>query len=312
MTTLEYTAKSPFLEHFTSWLAHTWTPAKLAEKLTASTGLDQVPTRTFLARYPDVDPLLAKYLSACIETPFSFFEILNREVGRKFACRDLISGIRHVVFDSTAGTLLRVQQVVYARIVVMDGARVLDAAAPWPLPQDVTDAILALRKVILERPSGAVEPAYARERLIEHELDARSFYWGFLKVAVKDGSLLPNVGYTQSLHKAAERLLMILAPGRTAAESTSENAVLCAIPEVHQQVVSMFTGLYENWVHERLPVLGNKTALEAVATPEGQLKVAALLAEIESDFSLLPFSLDPQVFRRMRERLGLSPTKDLH
>lgn len=65
-------------------------------------------------------------------------------------------------------------------------------------------------------------------------------------------------------------------------------------------------------MNEKLPLLGNKTALEAVATPEGRLKVQALMDEIETDFSLLPFPLDPKVFRRVRERLGLPSSSGLH
>lgn len=307
----EFTAESPFLELFISWLAHTWTPAKMSEQRKGATSRDKVPTRTFLVAHPDLDPLLAKYLTACTETPFSFFEVVKREAGRRFTCRDLICGTRHVVPDGAAATLLRAHQVVYARIVEVDGAMVIDTAAPWPLPEDMTPAILALRDVILEHPSG-VEPAHARAGLLAHELDVRNFYWGFLEEAFKDGSLRPQLRYTHSLHTAAERLLKTLAPRRTAAEQRAENARLLAIPEVRQQVVSIFTYMCENWVNEKLPLLGGKTALESVATPEGRLKVQALMDEIETDFSMLPFSLDPQIFRRMRERLGLSPTKGLH
>jgi hypothetical protein len=310
-TPLEFTADSSFLEHFISWLAHTWTPAMLSEEPKGVPVPDEVPTQTFLARHPDVHPLLARFLTACIETPFSFYEVPNRDVGQSFTCRDLICGTRHVVIESLASTLLRIHQNLYARIVEMDGVPVIEAAAPWPLPEDLKPAILALREEILGRSSG-VRREHARQSLLAHELQLRAFYWGFVEQAFKEGSLRPQVRYTHGLYNAAEHLLMTLAPGRTVAGEKSENEVLSAIPDVRQQVVSIFTGLYENWVNERLPVLGNKTALEAVATPEGQLKVAALLAEIESDLSLLPFSLDPQVFRRMRERLGIFPTEGLH
>lgn len=180
-TLLELTAESPFLPQFTSWLAHTWTPPeKLSRKRRNVAVSQQVPAQVFLARHPDLDPLLVKYLRACIDTRFSFFEVLSCEPGRRFTCWDLICSGQHLVLESEVSTLLRVGQLLYARIVEVDGVPVMDAAAPWPLPEDLKPAILALRKVILERPSG-FEPMHARQRLLAHELDLRSFYWGFIE-----------------------------------------------------------------------------------------------------------------------------------
>jgi hypothetical protein len=102
------------------------------------------------------------------------------------------------------------------------------------------------------------------------------------------------------------------AMGMKAAEINGLNERLLNIPEERRRIVSVLTSLYENWVHEKLAVLGDKTALEAVETPGGRLRVQALLDEIESDFERLSVALDPQVVRRMRERLGLLPKGDLH
>lgn len=306
----EFNAESPFLELFTSWLAHTWTPAKLSDRSKEAGNADSAPTEIFLAQHPELEAQLARYLKACIETPFSFFEVLNCKPGRGFTCCDLICQTRHSVLEGATSTLLRAHQVLYARIVEVDSELVIDAAAPWPIPKDLKPAILALRTVILENPSSGVAPM--RQLLLAREMDLRSFYWGFAEQAFNENSLQPPLQYNYSPHKAAERLLIMLVSGKTAAENKAENDRVLAIPEVRQQVVSIFTDLYENWVDERLAVLGNKTALEAIATPEGKLKVAALLAEIESDFLLLPFSLEPQIFRRMRERLGIFPTESLH
>ena len=311
-TLLEFTADSPFLEQFTSWLTHTWTPAKLSAKPKGLTIPDSAPTRIFLARHPDMDPLLAGYLGACVATPFSFFEILQCEVGRRFTCRDLVCDAQHVVIDGAVAALLRPHQILYARIVEPDGVSIVDAAAPWALPEHMKPAILALSEVILERPSGGVQAARARQSLVARELDLRTFYWGFIEEALKEDSLRAQVSYNYPLRKAAKRLLTTLAPARPAAEIMAENERLLAAPEIRQEIVSKFTYLYESWVEERLAFFGNKTALEVVATPEGRMKVEFLMKEIEAVFSLLPFSLDPQVFRRVRGRLGLISPKSLN
>lgn len=202
-TLLELTAHSPFLEQFTSWLAHTWTPVRLPVRPKGLTDPDGVPTRSFLVRHPELDPLLAGYLRACIATPFSFFEVLQCEVGRRFTCIDLVRGTQHMVIDGAAATLLRARQVLYARIVEVDRTPVIDAAAPWALPEHMKPAILALREVILEDPAN---PARAGQSLLVRESDLRSFYWGFIEQALREDSLWPQLGHDSSLHEAVARL----------------------------------------------------------------------------------------------------------
>lgn len=185
-TVLEFSSQCPFMEQFMSWLTHTWTPEALMETPKEVTVFDQVPAETFLARNPDLDPLLARYLNACIETPFSFFEVSSCEVGESFTCRDLICGGGSLVVESADSTLLDAGQILYARIVDVDGIPAMDAAAPWPLPgEDLKPAILALRDEILRRPGG-IKPAHARKRLLAHDMAVRSFYWGLIEQAVWD------------------------------------------------------------------------------------------------------------------------------
>lgn len=132
-TLLEFSADCPFQEQFTSWLAYTWTPATLSWGPAKVSVSDQVPTQTFLRRHPDLDPLLVRYLQACIHSTFSFFEILSCEPGERFTCGDLLCGGRYALLEPDVSTLLQASQILYARLVVVDGVAVMDAAAPWPL-----------------------------------------------------------------------------------------------------------------------------------------------------------------------------------
>lgn len=90
-------------------------------------------------------------------------------------------------------TRVRAYQILYARIVEVGGVAVLDGAAPWPLPAELKAAILALRQEMLEQPFSGAVPAHARQRLLAHELELRSFYWGFIEQAFKEASLRPEV-----------------------------------------------------------------------------------------------------------------------
>lgn len=184
----ELAVDSPFLEQYASWLAHTWTPDELS-RTPEGIVADHVPTRMFLARHPELDPLLARYLHACMETPFSFFEVLKCEGGRRFTCRNLIEGTRHTVFDGAMATALRPRQILYARIVAIDGMPIIDAAAPWALSEIMKAAILAQCKAVLADLSGHIDAAHARQRLLAHDRNLREFYWGFAEEALR-GNLL--------------------------------------------------------------------------------------------------------------------------
>ena len=63
--------------------------------------------------------------------------------------------------------------------------------------------------------------------------------------------------------------------------------------------------LLGQWVDDKLPVLGNRTPLEAVRDPAGREAVEALVLQIERDGSRMNPPLDPQIVRRLRERLQL-------
>jgi hypothetical protein len=277
-TLLELSADSPFLEQFTSWLAHTWTPARLSDKSTGAAAPEEVPALTFLARHTYLDRLLSEYLKACIATPFSYFEVSKGEVARRFNCCDLVYGTRHSVHEGAAAKVFLAGRIMYARIVQVDGVSVIDAAGPWAIPEDRTPDLKpflrALSQDFLERSSNG------RER----DLALRDFYWQFIGRASKQDSLRPRDQYGQSPRKAAERLSMMLAPENTSAEMKPER--------LPQEILSI-AYVCEHWVNERLAYLGNKTALEAMETADGRLKVQALIEEVE-------------------RRLGLSPANRLH
>jgi hypothetical protein len=67
---------------------------------------------------------------------------------------------------------------------------------------------------------------------------------------------------------------------------------------------------WEHWVDEPLPILGNRTPLDAVKDPDGREIVESLVIQGER-FSRNPTSsTDEDVFRRLRERLGLAESRN--
>jgi uncharacterized protein (DUF2384 family) len=91
-----------------------------------------------------------------------------------------------------------------------------------------------------------------------------------------------------------------------ATDSVEEAKRLAELPEVRALVGDMFAKHYERWISEKLPALGNRTPLEAVADPDGREAVEALIAQIERDGERMQPPLDPAIPRGLRTRLGLA------
>lgn len=78
---------------------------------------------------------------------------------------------------------------------------------------------------------------------------------------------------------------------------------LAELPEVKAMMEQHMAAHYDEWVTTAIPALDGQTPLEAVAEAEGREKVEALLVEFERGAKRM--NLDPALFRRLRQRLGL-------
>lgn len=98
----------------------------------------------------------------------------------------------------------------------------------------------------------------------------------------------------------------MLAEAPASAAGTNESEKLAELPEVKAKIAEMMGRHYEHWVNEKIPALGGRTPLEAVAEPAGREAVEALVAQIERNGPRMRPPLDPQIARSLRERLGLA------
>ncbi|HTV77236.1 MAG TPA: SEC-C metal-binding domain-containing protein [Steroidobacteraceae bacterium] len=90
-----------------------------------------------------------------------------------------------------------------------------------------------------------------------------------------------------------------------ARQADAEQAALMADPQVREQMQAMMSAHFESWVDTRLPILGNRTPLQAVKTPHGKEKVAVLVREAERGARRMDPPVDEAVLARVRQRLGL-------
>ena len=81
---------------------------------------------------------------------------------------------------------------------------------------------------------------------------------------------------------------------------------LAELPEVKAKIAEMMDKHYAAWVNEKIPALGGRTPLEALADPSGRESVEALVRQIERDGERMAPPLNPGIARQLRQRLGLS------
>jgi len=66
---------------------------------------------------------------------------------------------------------------------------------------------------------------------------------------------------------------------------------------------------WEYWVNQPIPILGNLTPMEAVKDPDGREIVESIVIQAERDGRSPNLQTDENVFRRLRERLGLAESR---
>jgi hypothetical protein len=95
----------------------------------------------------------------------------------------------------------------------------------------------------------------------------------------------------------------------SAAPTRASGVAPSPIPEMDEQVRAAFQQQVENWIYQKVPMLGGRTPLEAVGDADGKEIVESLLLDWERTNETIS---DPQVFRPdidgLRRLLKLPPS----
>jgi hypothetical protein len=120
-----------------------------------------------------------------------------------------------------------------------------------------------------------------------------------------------GVRYRASEIQSPDRMLADLrtAGGIGDGAASGENDRLAEIPEVRAKISEMMAVHWEHWVDQPLPILGNRTPMEAVKDADGREIVESLVIQGERFGRNPPTPTDEDVFRRLRERLGLAGSR---
>ena len=91
--------------------------------------------------------------------------------------------------------------------------------------------------------------------------------------------------------------------------ASEEHNRLAERPEVRETISAMMAAHWERWVDQPLPILGNRTPMDAVNDPDGREIVESLVTQAERLGRSATLPTDEDVYRRLRERLGLAGSR---
>ena len=136
---------------FMPWFFYHWTPDPQDTRMQA-VHLDDFPLAGAYLRKrgKNLDPLLARYIQAACESPFSFFDIASVSPGSGLLLRDILRGEETEVIEKSASQTLIEGDVLFAKIVAVDGVAILEGCAPVAFPPTEKRPILELRKRVRE------------------------------------------------------------------------------------------------------------------------------------------------------------------
>ena len=120
-----------------------------------------------------------------------------------------------------------------------------------------------------------------------------------------------GIRYRASEIQSPERMLADLraAGGARGGAASEEYERLAERPEVREKISELMAAHWEHWVDQPLPILGNRTPMESVKDTDGREIVESLVIQGERFGRNPPMATDEDVFRRLRERLGLAGSR---
>ena len=117
-----------------------------------------------------------------------------------------------------------------------------------------------------------------------------------------------GVRYRASKIESLEKMLADRreAGGASDGAAFEESERLAQLPEVREKISEMMAAHWEHWVSQPLPILGNRTPMDAVKDPDGREIVESLVIQAERNGRSPDLQTDENAFRRLRGRLGLA------
>jgi hypothetical protein len=170
-----------FDSSFPPWLLFDWEP----DPDDAGQG-DERPAMAPALHYAqrqgkNLDSYERRYIEEVCRRPFTFYLVVAPIPGREIALRDIFRQQEVTVRERQASTTLRPGEIIFAKVVALDGEAVMLGCAPYAIPGRNFDAIVELRERI------ARHHEMTDETLREFDLELRQLYLELREGVVNPG-----------------------------------------------------------------------------------------------------------------------------
>ncbi len=134
---------------FMPWYLYNWAPD--AEETTVlDEKLHDVSIGQALLDWKQnkLSSLQIEYVERCLESPFSFFEIIQCRKGEGYQLKDLITLEEYNVIEKMGSESTEKSDLLFGKLVTIEGITMLEACSPFSIPPSMKLPILELRKLI--------------------------------------------------------------------------------------------------------------------------------------------------------------------
>ena len=163
--------ETPHIQVFAPWFLYDWLPDPEETEVPPAARATTAAQAYVQKGGTRLDPVAKRYIEACGQAPFSFHEVLTCEPGRRFRLRDVLLGTELDVFEASGSARARPADLMFAKVVPIDGIAVIDGCGPTVIPPRYKPEIIELRKDIPGLPD-----LFGAERLREHHAELFELY----------------------------------------------------------------------------------------------------------------------------------------
>lgn len=264
--------ESPYVTLFFSWFLHDWLPDPHdTEVPPAAHGV--TAAQAYLNRTGSrLDPIARRYVEACCAAPFSFHEVIDCRPGQGMRLRDVLLGTEIDVIEKTASRTLRASDIVFAKVVPIEGIALLEGLGPAAIPPVRKPELIELRKKL-----GTQQSLFGADTLREFDFELRGTY-----LDIADDLLypqLPELRNTDGDPLQMHTLIFELDAPEAAVERLADLAAGVSEPEVERDADGKLVRAELTWAKP-----GNRMHKDWDNTTLGHIRIEGkrLTAEVNS------------------------------
>jgi hypothetical protein len=156
---------------FIPWLVLGFVPDPEAEDLDPDWPLQTIGLEWLASRPANVSDLDRVYVETACRSPLSVFAVEQAMPGRSLDIKDVLTGARFHVLEQGASQTMRPGQLLFTRVVTVEGTSVMFGAAPFIVPPHWHTRIIDWRERVFRRQ------LMTRQDLADFDIEIRDLYF---------------------------------------------------------------------------------------------------------------------------------------